>query len=190
VTDGTDGTSRESTPAGANPSPERTAAHKPRRWPGVLRDVALFFAMLVALRAYQARDTPSGQAPATVLTALDGRAFDLGVRRERPLLVYFWASWCGVCKRMESSVAGVSADYPVVTVASRSGSAASIAATVARRQLRVPVVPDVDHALARSFGVHAYPTAIVLDPGGQVSSVDVGYVPEAWLRLRLWWAGS
>lgn len=160
-----------------------------RRWMGLLRDVVLFGALFFGIRAYQSRDAAKGMAPAVVLTALDGRSFELGVPRPEPLLVYFWATWCGVCTAAEPNLSAVGAELPVVTVASQSGDPVTLAAEVSRRGLGLPVVADPQGALARRFGVRAFPTAFVLDRAGSIRSVEVGYTTELGLRLRLWLAG-
>lgn len=174
----------------AQPSagPQRGRTKRPL-WQRILRDLLLFALLYLGVRAYQSRDALSGQAPAVVLTALDGRTFDLGGPRERPLLVYFWASWCGVCKTVDPNVAALSGEHAVVTIASLSGDAAKVGANVADRGLTFPVVPDPGAQLAHRFSVRAFPTAIVLKPNGEVSSVETGYTSELGLRARLWWAG-
>jgi len=165
------------------------APERPRRWARLLRDVVLFGALFFGIRAYQSRDAVKGMAPAVVLTAIDGRSFELGVPRAEPLLVYFWATWCGVCTAAEPNLSAVGAELPVVTVASQSGEPAALAAEVKRRGLGVPVVADPQGALARRFGVRAFPTAFVLDRAGSIRNVEIGYVTEIGLRLRIWLAG-
>jgi thiol-disulfide isomerase/thioredoxin len=164
-------------------------SERQRRWARIVRDLVLFGALFFGIRAYQSRDAAKGMAPAVMLSAIDGRSFELGVPRAEPLLVYFWATWCGVCTAAEPNLSAVGAALPVVTVASQSGEPAALAAEVKRRGLHLPVVADPQGALARRFGVRAFPTAFVLDRAGSIRSGEVGYTTELGLRLRMWWAG-
>ena len=49
----------------------------------------------------------------------DGQPFDLAAWRAahagRPLLLYFWAEWCPICRTTSGSVSNVSADWPVTS---------------------------------------------------------------------------
>ncbi len=65
---------------------------------------------------------------ATSLQTLDGRTLDLNaMSQQKPLLLYVWATRCGVCRYTTPSVASLAADGGnVLTVALRSGDNATL----------------------------------------------------------------
>jgi thioredoxin 1 len=79
------------------------------------------------------------------------------LRSEQPVLVDFWAAWCGPCKAIA----------PIVE---------SVAATYAGK-LKVAKV-DVDHngATPSRYGIRGIP-ALLFFKGGKVADQIVGYVP-------------
>lgn len=114
---------------------------------------------------------------------------ELGVPTERPVLLHFWASWCGVCKAMHSQIGDLANAQDVVTIASQSGSADEVRAFLEDKGWRaVQTVVDPDGRLARRFGVTAFPTTFVLAPNGEIRFAEVGYTTGLGLQARLWWA--
>ena len=75
----------------------------------------------VAIKTYMQRDLVQGPAPALHDTFIDGQPANLQNLQGKPVLLYFWATWCPVCKMQNGSVAAISRDHPVVTVAMNSG---------------------------------------------------------------------
>ena len=161
-----------------------------RRWKygSWVRDALLLIVAVLAIRAYQQRDLPSGAAPAIGGVALDGTRVSLDAHRGRPVLLHFWATWCGVCRVEQSSIDAISRDLPVVSVASRSGDRSAVAAYVEQHGVAPPVLVDAGGELARRYGIRAYPTTFVLDPDGEIRFREVGYTTELGLRARMWLA--
>ena len=50
------------------------------------------------------------------------------------------------------------------------------------------VIVDEQGELARSFGVHSFPSSFVIDADGEIRHIEVGYTTEIGLRARMWLA--
>jgi thiol-disulfide isomerase/thioredoxin len=159
-----------------------------RYWPW-LRDVGLAVLLLIGVRAYQLRSVARGAAPPLVGTDVHGDRLSLETYRGKPVLLHFWATWCAVCKAEQSNIDAIARALPVVSVASESGDARAVAAYAREHAIAPPVILDSSGALARRFGVRAFPTTFVIDAGGRIRHSEVGYTTEIGLRLRMWLAG-
>ena len=162
------------------------AARRATRWRKhrrTLLEVALVILAVLAIRTWQQRDAAEGPAP-----ALPGLAELRAEAPGEPVLVHFWATWCGVCQAEEDNVVSVSEGHRVLSVASRSGDPAQVIAYAESHGFDFPVVQDRSGELASRWGVTAYPTSFVVAPDGTISDVEVGYTTTLGLRARLWWA--
>lgn len=163
-------------------------AAKRRRALGIAAEVALLVAALFLVQRWQSRDVPRGIAPAIDGIGLDGEPLSLAALGGKPALVHFWATWCGVCRAEEGTIAGLARDTPMITVATSSGDARAVKAFLDERGVRLPVLVDPDGAIAARWGVHAFPTSVVVDGKGEISGAVVGYTTRLGLLARLWWA--
>ncbi len=99
-----------------------------RRWAREL----LILLLIVLVAAFGMDWLRAPQAPpafdSQVLTTLSGEQVSLAqLSQDKPLLVYFWASWCGVCRFTTPYVARlVGEGGNVLTVALRSGDDAQV----------------------------------------------------------------
>jgi thiol-disulfide isomerase/thioredoxin len=154
-----------------------------------VRELGIVLVIVVAIRTYQQRGLPSGAAPAVVGVTLDGTPVSLESYRGKPVLLHFWATWCGVCRVEQSSIDALARDLPVLTIASQSGSTAEVAEHVRKHGVKPRVIADTDNSIARRFGVHGFPTSFIVDSDGDIRHIEVGYTTQLGLRARMWLAG-
>ena len=81
-------------------------------------------------------------------------SFEAAVEGDKPVLVDFWATWCGPCRMIAPVIEQVAAEYEGRAVVGK-------------------VDVDEESALAAKFGVMSIPTLIVLK-GGKVVEQAVG----------------
>lgn len=159
-----------------------------RAWSRIAVEIAVVVLVALAIRAWQTRDAVDGPAPQLAGTSADGGSLVLGSPPGEPVVVHFWATWCGVCRAEEGTIDALAKDHRVLTVASQSGSAADVKRYLDQRGVSFPTIVDPAGALAQRWGVRAFPTTFVVGPDGTIRNVEVGYTTSLGLRARLWLA--
>lgn len=157
-------------------------------WTQRLATVALIVLVYSGVRWYQQRNLVLGEAPALEGVTLDGQTFSLQ-GDPRPTLVYFWATWCPMCRLEHGTLESLASDHRVMTIALQSGTNAELARYRQEHGLKAPVLNDLSGEQAGNWGVRATPTFFIVDPAGAIRYREVGYTTELGLRLRLWLTG-
>jgi thiol-disulfide isomerase/thioredoxin len=141
--------------------------------------------MIAGIRFFQTRGMPSGPAPALAGTNLAGEMVSIEEFRGEPVVVYFWASWCGVCKAIAGNVDSLAERTKVIRVAVQSGPAEKVAAALDPHTPGIErVIVDADGTLAAAWGVGAFPTLFWLDGDSAIRFTEVGYTSSLGMRAR------
>ncbi|EGI25817.1 suppression of copper sensitivity: lipoprotein modification in [Escherichia coli TA206] len=124
------------------------------------------------------------------LQTLNGETITLEeLSAERPLLLYFWASWCGVCRFTTPEVATLFArGENVMTIAFRSGSSHEVSRNLTHKGVVFPVINDANGTLSRQLGISVTPSFMVISKG-RVLTTTTGWTSSWGMKLRVWWAG-
>ena len=168
---------------------------KKPRWRRWLLEISIFIAVFIAFQAWQLRDTTRGPAPQFAGQLVDGSSFDLAGWRAahpgQPVLLYFWAEWCPICKTTAGSVSSIAgSSHPVISIAAQSGDAEAVGRFMADKGYRWNTLPDPDGTVMKQYGIPGLPGFVIIAPDGNIRFVSLGYTSEIGLRLRLWWAGA
>ena len=147
---------------------------------------------LVALLAaggiayYQQRDVPKDRAPALAARTLAGDFLDLQQMSGRgPVLLYFWATWCGYCRAVSPAIADLAGNYQVISIALQSGDRARVQEYLDDKGLDFPTINDPDGAISHTWGVRVTPTIVIVGSDGKVSWVTSGTTSKWGLEARL-----
>ncbi|CNK24029.1 putative metal resistance protein [Yersinia mollaretii] len=124
----------------------------------------------------------------TAWQTLAGESVSLqAMSQDKPLLIYFWATWCGVCKFTSPSVNQlVQEGENVLTVALRSGDAPQVERWLSKKGYQLPVVNDPTGQLSAQWQVSVTPTLVILYQGKMVQHTS-GWTSYWGMKLRLWW---
>jgi thioredoxin 1 len=96
---------------------------------------------------------------------LNDSNFDQIIASDKPVLVDFWAEWCGPCKMIGPVVEELAGDYEGKAVVGK---------------LNVDENPQT----AAKFGIRSIPTLLVFK-GGQIVDKQIGAVPKSVLNQKL-----
>jgi peroxiredoxin len=124
--------------------------------------------------------------PNISIKLLNGETKSLHAYTGKPVILYFWGSWCPICKMSSPVISDLSENYQVITFAVNSGSDEEIKHFMQKHQLHFPVVNDAEGTVAQQFGVNTFPTTFIYNAKGTNTFTDVGYTSTLSLRFKIW----
>lgn len=123
-------------------------------------------------------------APALDLEIFRGEA-DLAAPRSR--LLFFWATWCGICKQAIPEVLAYERIHDVQVVAITDEDAETLRPFFGDTRAEFPAVVAMDplRRVFQRYGVSGTPTFVLVDAGGVIRHYQTGY-PAAGLKIEGW----
>lgn len=150
-----------------------------------MRRILLAFLLSCLAGVVQAGEPAIGDVPPPHLgIGRDGKPVNLEQLRGKVVVVTFWASWCGYCLK-ELPVLDVlqknASDkwLQVVAVNVEDGNQEYRAMMRQMKDYGIAMTRDRNGAIARGYGVNAYPNLWIVDPQGRMAVHHRGYSEDA-----------
>ncbi len=135
--------------------------------------------MLASASLANAVATVGAAAPDFTLRTLSGSNMRLQEQRGQVVLVNFWATWCGPCRKEMPHLNRIADKYKSaglvllgVNVDDDVRNAADLAAKLG---VKFPVLLDTDKKVSRLYDLNSMPSTMVIDRSGKVRFVHRGY---------------
>jgi len=132
------------------------------------------------------------QAPDFTLETPTSEAVSLSNYKGQPVLVFFWASWCSVCKRTMPGLQSVYQDFEpmgfeILAVNTTNQDTLVSATDYFRSQgYSYKMLLDRSGDTSQIYQLHAVPLSVLINPDGSVFDVIIGSgMSEGYLRAYL-----
>ncbi len=104
------------------------------------------------------------------LKTVNGNQFTLAQFRGKPVMLTFWATWCGTCTDelpvIEKFAAGKRGQVTMLTMAIDGEKESRVRRFVDRNNISLPVLLDAKEVTARKYGITMIPTTLFIDRDG------------------------
>lgn len=146
---------------------------------------ALLLAGSLASGAAGALDAPKGvltidgfPAPALRLADVDGKVTDLAALRGRWVMLHFWASWCGPCRKEMPTIQALSV-HPLarrmeIVLVNTAESEEKIFEFLTVVAPDLTTLRDADGKVTEQWAPRGLPSTFLIDPQGRIRYVALG----------------
>lgn len=118
---------------------------------------------------------------------LDGQTIDLDTYRGKPVVLNFWATWCGYCVQEMPDLVKFAASHPEVNVigVNVNDNKDDATAFVSRQGMKFPIIFDPNAGFFDQFQSQGLPTTVFLNKDLQVTDKIVGATDTAGFEAGL-----
>ena len=144
------------------------------------------YAGIQALRAPDVQTGEGGEAPTFTLMSTTGQRVALEDFRGTPVILNFWATWCGPCKAELPQLNTFAAEHPDVALLGVALDSGTLP-VLKRAQAELGIEYDVlrgNAGVQSQYGVRTIPTTFLVDAAGVIQESHVGVVSAG--QLARW----
>lgn len=117
-------------------------------------------------------------APGFTLDYLGGETVSLSDFRGSPVLINFWATWCGPCRYEMPFLQQIYDDWTdkglVVLTVDIAENHDTVEGFMQELDLSLPVLMDRDQAVTKRYNVRNIPATFLIDKNGIIQSIRIG----------------
>lgn len=128
-------------------------------------------------------DLTGKDAPSFRGVSLDGKTYSLDSLKGKPVLLDFWASWCGPCLRSMPLVERLHNDYQaqglVVLAVDVGETRETVEKFLKTKAVPYPVIMGDEAGIPSAYGVSAYPTFVMIGQDGKIAAHQIGFTEAA-----------
>ena len=147
----------------------------------------LIFILITALISFAASDINAGannvsalaQAPGFTLKDISGKKVSLASFKGKPILLNFWATWCGYCRKERPHLNAIYNEYKdkglIILAVSTDRSVDTVKSYLKKIPADFIVLSDSDGRVAATYGVRGYPSSFLIDRNGSIVNRYVGF---------------
>jgi peroxiredoxin len=136
-------------------------------------------------------ETDPAPAPDVPMETMDGQTLNLADQSGKVVLVNFWATWCGPCRREIPDLVDLYSDLRddglvIVGIAVDQEGAEVVEPFVNEQEINYPIVLDPEQSLETHFdAMYGLPTTYVVNPEGKIVKRVLGIFPVEEMRPKL-----
>jgi len=112
------------------------------------------------------------------LQGLDGQTFSLSNMRGKPVLLNFWATWCGPCRSEMPLLQQVYEEYSsqglIFVAVNIAENPAQVERFMQDNGLTIPVLLDTKAKVASTYNISGIPTTLFIDKDGIIKDKRIG----------------
>jgi peroxiredoxin len=146
----------------------------------------LLFVAAIFAGVYLTRDAGlNQQAPAFSLPETYGGRVDLESFRGRPVLLVFWTTSCGICRRELPLVSQLAPEFRskgIAVVAIHLGGADDARDYMRSNHIEMTSLVDSEGAVGRAYRVSGVPKLVLIGNDGRIKRTENGMADESVLR--------